>query len=66
MWPLIVNMSIEKMTLASGLASIRGQFFTDYPLLMAASFIAMVPMIILYLLFQRQFIEGIAMTGTKG
>lgn len=66
MWPLIVNMSMDKMTLAAGIASIKGQFFTDYPMLMAASFIAMIPMLVLYLIFQKQFVEGIAMTGSKG
>ncbi|MFV0343074.1 MAG: carbohydrate ABC transporter permease [Anaerocolumna sp.] len=66
MWPLIVNMSIDKMTLAAGIASIKGQFFTDYPVLMSASFVAMIPMLVLYLVFQKQFVEGIAMTGTKG
>lgn len=65
MWPLIVNMSVDKMTLAAGIASMKGQFFTDYPLLMAASFIAMIPMLLLYLVFQKQFVEGIAMTGSK-
>lgn len=65
MWPLIVNMSVDKMPLAAGIASMKGQYFTDYPLLMAASFIAMVPMLLLYLVFQKQFVEGIAMTGTK-
>lgn len=65
MWPLIVNMSVDKMPLAAGIASMKGQFFTDYPLLMAASFIAMIPMLVLYLFFQKQFVEGIAMTGSK-
>lgn len=65
MWPLIVNMSIDKMTLAAGIASIKGQFFTDYPVIMAASFAAMIPMLVLYLIFQKQFVEGIALTGTK-
>ncbi|WP_430538059.1 carbohydrate ABC transporter permease [Clostridium perfringens] len=65
MWPLIVNMSMNKMTLASGLASLSGQFSTDYPVMMAGAFIAMWPMIIIYLLFQKQFVEGIALTGGK-
>ena len=37
----------------------------QFPVLMAGSLLAMVPMVILYLLFQKQFIEGIAMTGGK-
>lgn len=66
MWPLIVNMSIDKMTLSSGLVTLMGQYSVDYPQLMAGSLIAIVPMIILFLLFQKQFVEGIATSGTKG
>lgn len=65
MWPLIVNMSMNKMTLASGLDSLSGQFSTDYPVMMAGAFIAMWPMMIIYLLFQKQFVEGIVLTGGK-
>ncbi len=65
MWPLIVNMNIEKMTLAAGISSLQGQHSTDYPVMMAGSALAMIPMLVLYLVFQRQFIEGIALTGTK-
>lgn len=54
-----------KMTLSAGLSTLRGQFTTNYPVLMAGSMLAMIPIIILYLLFQKQFIEGIAMTGRK-
>lgn len=65
MWPLIVNMSPEKMPLSSGLALLQGQYTTNYPQLMAGSVIATIPMIILYLIFQKQFIQGIATTGSK-
>jgi multiple sugar transport system permease protein len=65
MWPLVVNMSQDKMTLSAGLASLQGQFTTNYPQLMAGSVIAIIPMVILYILFQKQFIEGIATTGGK-
>jgi multiple sugar transport system permease protein len=65
MWPLVVNMSQDKMTLSAGLASLQGQFTTNYPQLMAGSVIAIIPMIILYIIFQKQFIEGIATTGGK-
>ncbi len=53
------------MTLTSGIATQRGQFTTNFPVLMAGSLLAMLPMVILYLFFQRQFIEGVAMTGGK-
>lgn len=65
MWPLVVNSDLKMMTLSSGLATLRGQFSTNFPVLMAGSLLAMLPMVILYLVFQRQFIEGIAMTGGK-
>ncbi|MCI8736238.1 MAG: carbohydrate ABC transporter permease [Lachnospiraceae bacterium] len=65
MWPLVVNSDLKMMTLSSGLATLRGQFSTNFPVLMAGSLLAMLPMVIIYLIFQRQFIEGIAMTGGK-
>ena len=65
MWPLIVNTDINMMTLSSGLATLRGQFSTNFPVMLAGSLLAMVPMVVLYLFFQKQFIEGVAMTGGK-
>ena len=65
MWPLIVNTDLNMMTLSSGLATLRGQFNTNFPVMMAGSLLAMIPMVVLYLFFQRQFIEGVAMTGGK-
>lgn len=65
MWPMIVNTDINATTLSAGLSSLNGQFSTNYPVLMAGSLLAMLPMVVLYLIFQRQFIEGVAMTGGK-
>lgn len=65
MWPLIVNTDLNMMTLSSGLATLRGQFNTNFPVMMAGSLLAMIPMVVLYLFFQKQFIEGVAMTGGK-
>ena len=65
MWPLVVNSDLNMMTLSSGLATLRGQFSTNFPVLMAGSLLAMLPMVVLYLIFQKQFIEGIATTGGK-
>jgi len=66
MWPLIVNTDINTMTLSAGISSLQGSYLTNYPVLMAGSTLAMVPMLLIYIIFQRQFIEGIALTGTKG
>ncbi len=65
MWPLVVNSDLKMMTLSSGLSTLRGQFTTNVPVLWAGSLLAMLPMGVLYLIFQRQFVEGIAGTGGK-
>ena len=66
MWPLICNTNMDKMTLSAGLSSLKGLNDTRYPVMMAGATLAMIPMMVIYLLFQRQFIEGIALTGLKG
>lgn len=65
MWPMIVNPSPEAMTLSAALAKMQGQYTVKFPELMAASLIASIPMIIIYLLFQKHFIQGIATSGGK-
>lgn len=65
MWPLICNTDLNMMTLSAGLSTLNGQYTTNFPVLMAGSILAMIPMVILYLAFQKNFIEGIAMTGGK-
>ena len=63
MWPLICNKDV--MPLSAALAKMQGQYASNYPQLMAASLLACIPMIVLYLIFQKQFIEGIATSGGK-
>ncbi len=65
MWPLVVNTEQNTMPLSAALAKLQGQFVTNYPELMAASLLACIPMVIIYLIFQKQFIEGIATSGGK-
>ncbi|MCH3987417.1 MAG: carbohydrate ABC transporter permease [Lachnospiraceae bacterium] len=66
MWPLINNSSREKMTLAAGLAMLIGEHTTYYEQVMAGAVIAVVPLIVFFLIFQKQFVEGIAYSGLKG
>ncbi|PLS05350.1 carbohydrate ABC transporter permease [Neobacillus cucumis] len=66
MWPLIVNNSPDQMPLSAGLASLQGQFLTNFPVLMAGSLLASWPMIIMFIFLQKHFVEGIAISGTKG
>lgn len=65
LWPLIINVDMDKMVLSAGLANLVGQNMTHYPQLMAGGVIAALPMIILFVLFQKHFTEGIALSGTK-
>jgi multiple sugar transport system permease protein len=69
MWPLVVNTAQNAMPLSSALAKINSQFnqtgATRYPELMAASLLACIPMVIIYLLFQRQFVDGFVTSGVK-
>lgn len=65
MWPMIVCSNATSTTLSAGLAKMQGQFSSNFPQLMAAALLACLPMIVLYLIFQKQFVEGIATSGGK-
>ncbi|HCR2866920.1 TPA: carbohydrate ABC transporter permease, partial [Enterococcus faecium] len=54
-----------KMPLAPGLANLQGQYATNFPQLMAGSLLAIWPIVVIFIVFQRKFIEGIATTGSK-
>ena len=65
MWPMIVNTDKDMLVLSSALAKMQGQYASKFPELMAASLIACIPMIVIYMIFQKQFIEGTATSGGK-
>lgn len=65
MWPLIVNTNSDAATLSSALAKISSAYSVNYPQLMAAAVLAIWPMLLIYIIFQKQFIEGIATSGGK-
>ncbi|WP_186578116.1 carbohydrate ABC transporter permease [Aquibacillus kalidii] len=66
--PIIYLSSPEKLTIQLVIANFNATYAiqTDYPLIMAASVIALLPMLIVFLVFQKQIIESIAITGVKG
>lgn len=66
MWPLIINSSPEKMILGPALATLWGRYLNDFPGQMAGAVMAVIPIIILFFIFQKQFIEGVARVGLKG
>ena len=63
LWPLIVMRTEEKLPLAVGIAGLVNQYRPQYDLVMAASALASVPIMILFLLMQRQFITGMTATA---
>ncbi len=65
MWPMIVNNRAETTTLSAALAKLQGQFSSNYPQIMAGALMAVIPMLVIYLIFQKQFVEGIATSGGK-
>ncbi len=64
--PLLYLNSRDKMTLAVGLNLFRDQYATQWNYLMAASLVVMLPCAIIFIVAQRYFVEGIALTGIKG
>ncbi|WP_104177936.1 carbohydrate ABC transporter permease [Cryobacterium sp. Y50] len=65
LWPLVVTTYAEKMPLSAGLATLVGSITTDYPVMMAASVLAMAPVLILFIMLQRRVVEGLAFSGSK-
>ena len=66
-WPLIfLSGAREHWTLPIGLGQYQGAFQTNWPPLMAIVVIATIPIVVLYVFFQRYFVEGIAAAGVKG
>ncbi len=64
--PMIYLKSEEKKTLQIGLRMFISQYSSEYGLIMAASVISLIPVLIIFILLQKYFVEGIASTGIKG
>jgi ABC-type glycerol-3-phosphate transport system permease component len=66
LWPLIVLTSDEKFTVSLGLPSLIGPYDQEYGAVMAGSFLGTLPIVLIFLIFQRRFIEGIMAGALKG
>lgn len=64
-WPLIVLTDNQSYTLPVGLQFLLGQYSTNYGPLLAMTFLAILPILIVFAFFQRYFVEGLARTGIK-
>ncbi len=65
-WPLIAISSPEKYTIQLAIANFTGEFGADYSSIIAMSAISMIPMLIVFIIFQKQFVQGTARSGMKG
>jgi multiple sugar transport system permease protein len=65
LWPLVVTVSPEVMTVQLGLATFQSAHFTNWPVLMAGTLISQVPMLVVFLFGQRYFVRSIATTGMR-
>ena len=65
MEPLLILRSPENFTLPLGLQWFRGEYYTLYSVVLAGSLFNTIPILILFFLFQRYFIQSIATTGSK-
>lgn len=65
LWPYLMLSNPDKYTLPIGLAMTKGQFVADYGPMFAGITIVVLPVVVVYLLFQRSFIQGIALGGVK-
>ena len=65
LWPLVVIATPDNMTVQLGLATFQSAHYTNWPVLMAATVISQIPVLLLFLLGQRYFVQSIANTGIK-
>jgi multiple sugar transport system permease protein len=65
LWPLIVINTPNKHLISVGLANLQGQFSSDWTGIMAGSFITLIPILIVFFVAQKYFIESIHVSGFK-
>ncbi|MFI6040469.1 carbohydrate ABC transporter permease [Nocardia sp. NPDC051321] len=66
LWPLVMIQRNEIATATLGLVRLQGQYYTQWPILMAASMVILLPLLAVYGIAQRAFIRGMAMSGLGG
>lgn len=66
LWPLLALSNPEIMTIPVGLATVQGTYGIRYADTMASAILGALPLVLVFLLFQRRIVEGIAGTGLKG
>lgn len=65
LWPLIATNSNNLQVMTVGLANFNSSFGTQWNLILAGSMVALIPLVILFCIFQRQIVNSISLTGTN-
>jgi len=65
LWPLFITRNERLMTLPVGLALLQGRYTTEWSMVMAGAVITVTPIILIYLMAQRAFVRGVALSGLK-
>lgn len=66
LWPMLMLNDVNKYTVTLGLGALNGQYGTPMEKMLAGASIAVIPVLIVYIIFQRRFIEGMAGASVKG
>ncbi|HEY3110496.1 MAG TPA: carbohydrate ABC transporter permease [Chloroflexota bacterium] len=66
LWPLVTISETNRKTLTIGLATLQGQYNTEWTQMMAGAVLSLLPILIVFFAAQRYFVEGITLSGIKG
>lgn len=66
LWPLVITTDPKLMTLPLGLATLQGRYTTEWNMVMAGAVLSVLPMILVFLVAQKQFVKGVTLSGIKG
>ncbi len=66
LWPMLMLNDVEKYTITLGLSALNGQYSNPMELMITGACVAVIPVLIVYIIFQRRFIEGMAGASVKG
>jgi multiple sugar transport system permease protein len=66
LWPFVITSAGDLFTVPVGLATVNASYGALYAQVMALAILGALPLLVVFLLFQRQIVQGIANTGLKG
>jgi multiple sugar transport system permease protein len=65
LWALVLLRDVSKHPVTAGLAALRGQYTTDWPIIVAGAMLATIPTVFIFIFLQRYFIQGLTLGSGK-